>query len=392
MNTPGSGVVDEADHDGRTQSEVTDGSVIASNRIALMLGTSPEMRGGIAAVVAAFRDGGLFDWARVRYVATHVDGGRLRKMAQFLNAFFVALRLLMSGQVAIVHAHVSSKASFWRKALLLWIARRFGTSTIFHLHSGGFDAYAAHGFGGPVLRWCIRQTLEASSVVVVLSERWAVWVRNFAPRSRVRIVGNPVRIPTIVAKTQLPAESEAGGRVLFLGMICDAKGSFDLLRAWVDFRKQTRGWRLVVGGNGEVERFLDEALRLGVRDDVDFIGWVSGTDKEREFSTADIFALPSYKEGMPVSILEAMAYGVAVIATPVGGVPDMMQPDLHGLWVEPGDVTALTRCLERLAQSPELRARLGEASREHVLAHYSTETVVAQMREVYRDAIAGASN
>jgi len=358
---------------------------VGSDRLVLMLGTSPEMRGGIASVVTALRDGGLFEQARVRYVATHVDGGHLAKIAKFAGAVMLTLRALASRRVALVHAHVSWNASFWRKALLLWIARRFHVPTVFQLHSGGFDSFAQEG--RPLRRWCVRHTLESSDFVVVLSNRWADWVRHFAPGARVRIVGNPVRIPATLA-TRQRGGSPPAGRVLYLGMISDAKGSFDLLRAWVEFRGGMPGWRLVVCGNGEVKRFLAEAERLGIRGDIEYLGWVSGGDKERQLASADIFVLPSHNEGMPVSVLEAMAYGASVIVTPVGGVPDMMQKDVHGLWVEPGDVKGLASCLGQLAGSSSLRNELAAAAREHVLAHYSVEAAVSRICDVYRDAMA----
>lgn len=359
----------------------------AAHRGVLMLGTSPEMRGGVAAVVAILRDCGLFERARVQYVVTHVDGSRWRKLAQFMGAAARVVRVLLSGNVSIVHAHVSANGSFWRKAALLWIARRFGCATVFHLHDGNFERYVDHGFGGALLRGCIRRTIGASDVVIVLSERWAQWMRQFSPQSRVHVIGNPVRLPP--QERRVPSVGDtpaASGRVLFLGMICDAKGSFDLLRAFAVFRSRMPGWRLVVGGNGEVERFLEQAVALGMRDDVDYLGWVSGAEKNRALAAADVFVLPSYSEGMPVSLLEAMAYGSAVIATPVGGVPDMMTPELHGLWIEPGDVSGLAAALERVAGSPELRARLGAAARQHVLAEYAAETASEKICRAYDDA------
>ena len=354
----------------------------------LMLGTSPEMRGGVASVVATLRDAGLFERWGVQYVATHVEGSRLRKVGQFLAAavtFITALRLRAT---AVVHAHVSSNGSFWRKAILLWFARRFDVATIVHLHSGNFAVFAENGFGGPLLRRCIRETLESSSMVIVLSPRWGDWVRGFAPRSRVRVIGNPVRCPE--ASALLPIRRSAGqpGRILYLGNVCAEKGTFDLLDAFVNFAATHPGWRLVIGGKGEVERLMAAAEACGVRDRVDFLGWVSGAQKDHELSIADVFVLPSYSEGMPVSVLEAMAFGAAVITTPVGGVPDMMQADVHGLWVEPGDVKGLAERLSGLASSPEWRMKLGAAAREHVLGTYSAQKVVSQVCRAYEDAIA----
>jgi glycosyltransferase involved in cell wall biosynthesis len=367
----------------------TYGELLPAGRSLMMFGTSPEMRGGIAAVVASLRAGGLFERIHTDYVVTHVEGSAGTKLAQYFRALRDAWRLLRAGRVGLVHAHVSSNGSFWRKSILLALARRFGVPTVFHLHSGGFGEFAARGWGGPLLRWWIRRTLEASTVVVVLSQRWAQWTYEFAPRSRIEVVGNPALTPESMPDAAGRDSANGPGRVLYLGMVSKPKGCYDLLHAWVTFRRRAPGWRLSVGGNGEVGQFLAEAERLGIRGDIDFLGWVSGADKDRELRRADIFVLPSYAEGMPVSVLEAMAYGVAVVTTPVGGVPDMMQPDEHGLWIRPGDVDGLAQRLADLARSAELRSRLAAAAREQVMCHNSVPVVISRLLQVYRRALAG---
>lgn len=351
-----------------------------------MLGTDPRMRGGIAAVVTALQQGGLFEQADVRYLATHVDGGAVAKVMCFVAAVLQLCGLLLVRRVSLVHAHVSSNASLWRKALLLWLARASGVPTIFHLHSGAFDTFVADGSAWR--RWCARHTMEKADRVLVLSTRWADWARGFAPRARVEVVGNPVRVPPSLADRR--ARASDGGRVLYLGLIAEAKGSFDLLQAWARCRPQLRGWRLMVGGNGAVERFLGMADQLGIRGDIDYLGWVAGADKDAALDRADIFVLPSYREGMPVSVLEAMAHGASVIVSPVGGVPDMMTEGVHGLWVRPGDIQGLADRVCELAGTASLRSTLARNAHEHVKANFSLEFIVARIHGVYRELLSAS--
>lgn len=358
-------------------------AVLPPGAVVLMLGTSPATWGGIAAVVQTYIAGGLFGLARVEYVATHIDGSRRAKAAQFARAIGRTVRLLLGGRVALVHAHVSSSASFWRKSLLLALARARGVPTLFHLHSGGFSQWVAARAASPLLAWWIRRTIESSSAVVALSGASECWLRGFAPRARVSVLGNPVAVPAGPPVYEQRPPAPGPGKVLFLGWIYDFKGCYDLLRAWVLFRQRCPGWRLVVGGKGEVDRFLHEAEALGVREDLDFLGWVSGEAKERALREADVFVLPSYREGMPVSVLEAMAYGVPVLTTPVGGVPEMMRADEHGLWVEPGDVPGLADRLARLAESPALRERLARAAHAHVIDRNGTPAILASLIALY---------
>ena len=356
-------------------------------KVLLMLATSEQTLGGIAAVVKTYRAGGLFGRVNLRHVDTHIDGTRLAKGLRFIGSLAETLSLLLTRRVAAVHAHVSSSASFWRKSMLLWLCRRFGVPSIFHLHSGRFADWVGQGRRGAVRKWWIRNTLESSDVVIVLTPTWASWIKEFAPQANVKVLGNPVSVPTTALVTTDRASASGPGRVLYLGWIHDFKGCYDLLRSWALFRSHYPGWRLAVGGKGEVDRFLAEAESLGIRDDIDFLGWVSGDAKDRELRRADIFVLPSYSEGMPVSVLEAMAYGVAVITTPVGGVPDMMEPDVHGLWVQPGDIQGMCDRLVQLAESAPLRTKLAEAARLHVIQNSSVEAVNELLLDIYSQLI-----
>ena len=350
----------------------------------LMIGTSGKTQGGISTVVNTYRDGGLFEAVNACYVETHADGTRWDKALKFVRAFAVVARMLVMRRVALLHAHVSSDASFWRKSMVLFVARCFGVPTVFHLHSGGFSKWVdRRGRASLHNRW-IRRTLESSGAIIVLNRGIADWMKAFAPQANVLVIGNPVIIPPIIGSREGVGEGRAG-RVLYLGGIYDFKGCYDLLKAWAAFRELVPGWRLVVGGKGEIERFFHEAEGLGVRGDIEFLGWITGPTKERELLRADVLVLPSYHEGMPMSVLEAMAYGVPVIATPVGGVVDMMEPEQHGLWVSPGDVPALTRSLVRLAESASLRATLGAAAREHVIRNNGIDAGLGQLFRLYGD-------
>jgi glycosyltransferase involved in cell wall biosynthesis len=349
----------------------------------LMLSTDPTTRGGIAAVVRTYEAAGLFDRVMIQRVSTHVDGSALRKVFEFVGAIVATVSALLGRRVALVHAHVSFGPSFWRKSLLLALCRIARVPTIFHLHSGGFLSWIKGSSHGPLGRWWIRTTLESSNIVIVLTKSWADRVQEFAPLASIKVVGNPVQIPAVPARFEDKSSFCGPGRVLFLGWIYDFKGCFDLLKAWSIFREEFNGWRLVVGGKGQVKEFLEAAEKLGVRQDLDFLGWVEGKEKDLELRRADIFVLPSYNEGMPVSVLEAMAYEVAVVTTPVGGVPDMMSPDVHGLWVQPGDVQGLCDRMADLARSTELRRRLSKSACEHVHARYRSDLVIDQLVDVY---------
>ena len=350
----------------------------------LMLGTDPRTQGGIAAVIKTYQLGGLFDRVPTTLVATHQDGPRWQKALRFGESIGKTIGKLARGRVALVHAHVSSRASFWRKSVLLALARLLSTPTIFHLHSGGFAKWVAQTDSlASFRRWWIKYTLEHSDLVIVLTRGWAQWAQEFAPGARITVVGNPVAVPDEMPPDDARGSNRGQGRVLYLGWIYDFKGVYDLIQAWALFRQRCPGWRLVVGGKGETDRFLGEAKRLGISSDLEFLGWVSGQEKERELKQADIVVLASYNEGMPVSVLEGMAYGAAIATTSVGGVPDMMTEGVHGLWMKPGDIQGIADTLAELASSPELRRRLSRAAYTHVSENYSVEASLRPLLKIY---------
>jgi glycosyltransferase involved in cell wall biosynthesis len=116
---------------------------------------------------------------------------------------------------------------------------------------------------------------------------------------------------------------------------------------------------------------------------LEILGWVRGADKLRQFDRAQVFVLPSYFEGLPMAMLEAMAHGKAIVVSPIGGIPEAVQHEQQGLLVPPGQPAELAAALLRLLQDEALRRRLGEQARLRVQARFSTDVVLQQVGEIY---------
>lgn len=345
----------------------------------LMLGTAPGGRGGVATVVGLLRQQGLFEREAVRYVATHVDGSQAAKARAALSGFWHTLTLCLRARPTLVHAHAASHASFVRKSLLLLVARRSGCKTIFHLHGASFDHYAT-ACAGPLMRRWIRHTLEASSIVIALSERWAAFVRAFAPRATVTVVPNPVPLPPLA-----DAGAEQPGRILFLGQVEPRKGVYELLEALPALLASHPQLQLAIGGQGELDQVRRRAAELGVGEQVVLLGWLDGTARQAELARAAVVCLPSHAEGLPMAMLEAMAAGKPVVASAVGGIPDAIRHRDNGLLVTPGDAAQLAGALATVLGDDALRRRLGQRARATVAARFEAGIVTGQLSALYRD-------
>jgi glycosyltransferase involved in cell wall biosynthesis len=172
-------------------------------------------------------------------------------------------------------------------------------------------------------------------------------------------------------------------RLLFLGLICEKKGIFDLLKVIKKGIEDNRSLMLTIGGIGEVARLTDEIDRLGLRGSVEYLGWVSAEVRDMLMRKTDIFILPSYGEGMPMTILEAMSYAIPVISTPVGGIPELVIEDETGFLVKPGDLSGLYERIIELATDEEKRCRFGRRGRQVIEEKHNLSENIKTIDAIY---------
>jgi glycosyltransferase involved in cell wall biosynthesis len=345
----------------------------------VMLGTDFGTQGGIAAVVNAYRAGGLFGRWPVRYLPTHCDGGALPKLHLALANFARYIGLLATRRIAAVHVHAASRMSFWRKSPFLLLAFVGGRPVIFHLHGGGFREFYESDCG-PLARAWIRGVLRQSACVIVLSSSWQAWVSSVAPKARLRVIPNPA--PALQLRREKPVNDAP--LLLFLGAINQEKGVFDLVQAVAGLRDPRL--RLVLAGTGPALAAVRErAGELGIAAQLECPGWIDAPARDALLRDADILVLPSYYEGLPMSVLEAMAAGLAVIASRVGGIPEVIEHGIDGWLVAPGDVPAITGALASLLADATLRAAMGQAAQQKVARSFGPARILAQVEAVYRE-------
>jgi glycosyltransferase involved in cell wall biosynthesis len=233
------------------------------------------------------------------------------------------------------------------------------------------------------LRAVVRVTLSRAALVVALGDRWARRLAAIAPAARVETVPNAVRVPLRPTRG-----GDTGVHVVFLGEIGERKGAFRLLETWAKLAAEPEvlgSARLTVAGDREVERALCRIAELGIADSARVRSWLSAAAVAELLDSADVFVLPSRSEGQPMAVLEAMAHGLCVVASDVGGIPEMIDDGRSGLLVPPDDIDALEAALRRVLIDPALRRRLGDAARERVRAEFDLDVVWRRFDSIYRE-------
>ncbi len=354
------------------------GEVGRQVRYVLMIGTSPQTMGGIASVVNAYRAGGLFARMPVIYLSTHADGNVVKKSAVAMLALLRFMTRLAFRPNFVLHVHASSRASFWRKCVFilptLW-ARR---PVIFHLHGSEFMQFYEQECGR-FKQGMIRRVLDGCTKIVVLSDSWRKNLSGITRNTDIEILVNPA--------IRDEREHSRGARqqctVLFLGRLGRRKGIYVLLNALAAVKEKFPDVMLLCGGDGEIDEVRAVAEDLGVKDRVRLLGWVQGSEKNALLDSAAIYVLPSFAEGLPMSVLEAMAAGLPVISTPVGGIPEVITDGIEGILVAPGDSNALGEAICRLLGDADLRSRMGRNGHARFERDFSIETVLARLEAIY---------
>jgi glycosyltransferase involved in cell wall biosynthesis len=218
---------------------------------------------------------------------------------------------------------------------------------------------------------------------IVLTGSWKEWVLSIVPEANVCTIPNACSdsVRSGIARSI----DQTGKSVLFVGRLEKEKGFADLLLAVAQIRKRVPGIRLVCGGTGNESEVKSWIETTGVGDLVELRGWISGTIKQECFEHAALLALPSYIENLPMVIIEAMAAGLPVVASAVGGIPDVIEAGKEGLLVEPGDVGELADAIACLLQNQSIRTSMALNARQKYESHYSPQCVIPRVELIYQE-------
>lgn len=343
-------------------------------------------RGGVASFVRVMAGMPIWsDW-NVHHVATHRDGNPTVKVGTFAAGLVNFVFQLIFRRPDVVHLHMASYGSFFRKYLLHLLARLFRVPVVVHIHGAEFDLF--YEKSPRWVQWAIRDSLTHASVVVALGRSWVARLSAIAPTARIVAVPNSVQAQAPI--TQPGADEPV--HVLFLGRVGDRKGTFALIEAWAamladigtEYSAGRIPARLTIAGDGEVERARALVTAKGLDDSVDVLGWIPSDTVPQLLRTAQVLALPSHNEGQPMAILESMANGLCVLSSPVGGITDLID-ETCGVLVPPGDVDKLAAALGWLVRDDDARTRLGSAALQRVREDFDADVLWRKFDELYRE-------
>lgn len=349
----------------------------------VMLGASLDQNGGIATLEKLIlkHTPTAFD---IQHITSHDEGTILHRVKIFGRGLKVLLEKILEGKVDLVHIHLSDGGSALRKAILTLIASLFRKPVIMHAHGAEFHLTYLN-----LPQWLQRllsATFRQCICFIVLSKTWKdFYVFNLGLNEKqVFILPNPTELPA-----QVPSRTNVKKvKLVFFGRIGQRKGAFDLIRAFATLTTELKKCsELILAGDGELVQAQELVESLNLVEYVTFLGWIDAPARDELLAKADVFVLPSYNEGLPMALLEAMGWGLPVLTTPVGGIPELVVSMKNGLLVNPGDLQQLSEALQSLIENEALRLSLGSAARQSV-EPFDINTYCERLTEIYHSILA----
>jgi glycosyltransferase involved in cell wall biosynthesis len=345
----------------------------------IMVGTGFDVKGGITSVQKLIIQAHAPN-LRIQHIPTIVQGSAWQNILAFMRAIQQLCWAIITRKIDVIHIHFSERGSTLRKVIIIWISLLFRQSIILHAHGGSYREFYA---GLPsILQRTLVSTFRNCSRIIVLSQSWQDYYHSTfeIDRSQLIVLYNPTivpaEIPNRLGRNQL--------KFVFLGLIGKRGGALDLVKSAISLPRPDKGAfdlinafaalpesdrdrvELVLAGNGDLDGANQLISDLNLTDKVTILSWIDSQQRDELLAASDVFILPSYNEGLPMSMLESMAWGLPVIVTPVGGIPEVIIHNQNGLLIEPGNREQLVAAMQSLIRDEDLRVSLGMTARQRV--------------------------
>lgn len=345
-----------------------------------MIVPNPEVKGGIASVVNGYRGSLLEKQHEIVYVESYRDGSKWSKLLKALSGYVRFLRQILVNRPDVVHIHSSFGPSFYRKMPFIYLSSFCKISVVNHIHGAEFDNF--YQSASRKKKRLVQKVYNRCSRLIVLSEEWKVLFSQIVPEEKIDVLENYCILPG-----ESVLQNKKRGQILFLGELGERKGCFLLPDILQKVRESCPDCYLIIAGDGKMAQVKAAFEVKGLTSYAEFPGWVKANEKERLLQESSIFLFPTYHEGMPMAVLEAMSYGLGIVTTGVGGIPKLIIPKETGFLEIPGDVDGMAADVVQLLQEEDFRADLGRRARNLAEEKYSLAGHLRQLEKIYEKAV-----
>ena len=349
----------------------------------LIVGNDPSVKGGITSVISQLRS---YDWQKenieMRFIPTYIDKSTVHKILFFMMNYCKILFSFIIFRPDAMHMHMSYKGSFQRAYLLHKLCRVFHIKDIIHLHGSEFKQW--YDSTNSITQKKIRKLLRECNVMIVLGNEWERRIFEIEPKTNIAVANNTVTIPS-----QVTNWNRNTFQILYLGVLIQRKGVHDLLDSVSILKKNGKlnNAQFVIAGTGEEEQKLKKKCSvLDLEDVIRFNGWTHGEQKWQLMLESQLLVLPSYNEGLPMAVLEAMSYGLPIVASDVGDMSAAVQEGVNGYLISPGNPDQISEAINKILSKKQSEwTSLSTMSRIIAEEKFSDSNYMASFLNIYRN-------
>ena len=340
------------------------------------------VKGGIASVISGYYGSEIETRYHMIYVESYKDGGKVTKLIKAVQGYFDFVKVLIHNKPELVHIHSSFGPSFYRKLPFIYMASWAKIPIVNHIHGADFESF--YSMANRRKKALIRKVYNKCDTLIALSDEWKKRFSEIVPADKIAVIEN-YSVPHRRAALD-KVERVCNHTVLFLGEIGKRKGCYDIPEIVAETAKEVPDVKFILAGSGSEADEMEVRQQIqqkNVEKNVTFPGWVCGEEKDQLLKEADVFLLPSYNEGMPMSVLDAMGYGLPIVSTNVGGIPKIVQNGKNGYCLTAGHITEMSTAIITLLKDDQMRAAYGRRSFEIVEEKYSLGMHLQLLEQLY---------
>lgn len=340
-------------------------------------------RGGMATVISQIQDSPILNSKfNINIFSSYIDGPLPVRIFYSIVAYIRFLTVY--NQYDLFHIHNASYGSTFRKRFYLKIIKKAGKPVIAHVHGASYLVfYEGLKEAG---KEKVLDYLNGADLVIALSEEWKQKFKEEFHISHIKAIPNGMDPDLYTEAICDPAQYH--NSFVLLGRVGERKGIYDVIKAVKLAVKEVPDILVMIAGDGEVDKARELVRQEGLEDQIKILGWVDQKGKMEILKEASTLLLPSYNEGLPMSVLEGMACKKAVISTTVGALPEVIQED-NGVLIQPGNIQALADALVCFCQNPALLKSMGEANRKKIEQEFSLKKMHEDLILCYEDLLRG---
>lgn len=345
--------------------------------------SSTKSKGGMSTVIGEIlEDNELKNKYDISAYESYIDGTKFRVLLYSIWAIF---KFIVTGQAKkydVYHIHAASYGSTFRKRIYLKIIKKYKKKVILHIHGAEYMV-----FFDKLSKKKKRQvidTLQVADMVIALSNEWKNKFDNKFGLTNCYVLENGINTEKLAPAIVDTKKNQTS--FVTLGRLGKRKGTYDLVDAIEIVRKKVPNIRCYLAGDGEIDKFCNIIVERGLQNNIEVVGWADFTKKLELLSKVSTVVLPSYNEGLPMSILEGMATGKAIISTTVGAIPEVVKEE-NGILIQPGDVQALADALVKCSTNLKMLEDMSQKNINKIYEQFSMKSMHLKLMSYYKQVI-----